>query len=90
MQYSIKLLAAGLVAQTGFTWAAPQARNFIYIVPDGYGQASQTMARDYASLQRTGSNASAPIVEALAGDRLVRTQTTPGKPISPFFTYIYF
>lgn len=71
MQYSITLLAAGLVAQTGFTWAVPQARNFIYIVPDGYGQASQTMARDFVSLQRTGSNASAPIIEELAGDRLV-------------------
>ncbi|KAK7187928.1 alkaline phosphatase [Paraphaeosphaeria sporulosa] len=71
MQYSLTLLAAGLVAQTGLTWAAPQAKNFIYIVPDGYGQASQTMARDYVSLQKTGSNASAPIIQELAGDRLV-------------------
>jgi alkaline phosphatase len=71
MRYSIALLAAGLVAQTGLTWAVPHAKNFIYIVPDGYGQASQTMARDYASLQKTGSNASAPIIQELAGDRLV-------------------
>ena len=77
MQYSIKLLAAGLVAQTGFTWAVPQAKSFIYIVPDGYGQASQTMARDFVSLQRTGSNASAPIIEELAGDRLVLDRYFP-------------
>lgn len=71
MHYSPTLLSAGLVAQTGLTWAVPQAKNFIYIVPDGYGQASQTMARAYVSLQETGSNASAPIIQELAGDRLV-------------------
>lgn len=25
----------------------PKAKNFIYVVPDGYGIASQVMARDY-------------------------------------------
>lgn len=71
MQYSLTLLAAGLVAQTGLTWAVPQAKNFIHVVPDVYGQASQTMARDYVSLQKTETNASAPIIQELAADRLV-------------------
>jgi alkaline phosphatase len=35
-------------------------RNFIYIVPDGYGQHSQTMARDYAMLLPPNTTASNP------------------------------
>lgn len=35
-------------------------KNFIYIVPDGYGQHSQTMARDYAMLLPPNTTASNP------------------------------
>ncbi|KAF6834830.1 alkaline phosphatase [Colletotrichum plurivorum] len=60
--------------------SAAQARNFIYIVPDGYGQASQTMARDYVSLLANGQNPDAPVSIQLAADKLVlgnvRTQSS--------------
>lgn len=51
--------------------SALRAKNFIYIVPDGYGQASQTMARDFVSLQGGNSTASAPIIAPLAADQMV-------------------
>ncbi|KAF2257815.1 alkaline phosphatase [Lojkania enalia] len=70
MRYAISLV--GLLAGTASaTWIFPQARNFIYIVPDGYGQASQTMARDYISLLRNGENPSAPFSIRLGADDLV-------------------
>lgn len=52
---------------------AVSARNFIYIVPDGYGPASQTLARDYASLLLNGENPNRPITYQLPVDKLVST-----------------
>lgn len=49
-------------------------KNFIYIVPDGYGPASQTMARDYISL--LGTDPDHPVTEPLAADELVCTYYT--------------
>ncbi|KAK1457183.1 alkaline phosphatase [Colletotrichum cuscutae] len=49
----------------------PNAKNFIYIVPDGYGPASQTMARDYVSLLQNGQNPKAPVSFQLAADKMV-------------------
>ncbi|KAK0373340.1 alkaline phosphatase [Colletotrichum limetticola] len=49
----------------------PNAKNFIYIVPDGYGPASQTMARDYVSLLKNGQNPKAPVSFQLAADKMV-------------------
>ncbi|KAI1370225.1 alkaline phosphatase-like protein [Hypoxylon crocopeplum] len=75
------VLTGGLIIQ-GVTasWLLPEARNFIYIVPDGYGQASQTMARDYVSLLQNGENPRAPVSIQLAADRMVignvRTQAS--------------
>ncbi|KAI2619944.1 alkaline phosphatase [Hypoxylon sp. NC1633] len=75
------VFTSGLVAK-GVTasWIFPEARNFIYVVPDGYGQASQTMARDYVSLLRNGENAGAPVSIQLAADKMVignvRTQAS--------------
>ncbi|ETN40028.1 uncharacterized protein HMPREF1541_04303 [Cyphellophora europaea CBS 101466] len=59
------LAAAGLVCSCAAVpaWSPPHAngiKNFIYIVPDGYGQHSQTMARDYAMLQAPNVSASNP------------------------------
>lgn len=49
------LLARGASATfPGFPDIFPDAKNFIYIVPDGFGVASQTMARDYVSLMQNG------------------------------------
>ncbi|RYO80795.1 hypothetical protein DL762_000653 [Monosporascus cannonballus] len=74
MQYRVVFAAAcGFVAQShaARTWNATKARNFIYIVPDGFGPASQTMARDYVSLLQNGENPSAPVSFQLAADKLV-------------------
>ncbi|KAL3471663.1 alkaline-phosphatase-like protein [Aspergillus californicus] len=46
------------------------AKNVIYIVPDGYGPASQNMARDLASLVDTGTSGSNPEIHELAVDDL--------------------
>jgi alkaline phosphatase len=51
----------------------PVAKNFIYIVPDGYGPASQTLARDYASLLINGENPKRPQTYQLPVDKLVST-----------------
>ncbi|KAF2714527.1 alkaline phosphatase [Pleomassaria siparia CBS 279.74] len=68
------------VSSTSAGFIFPTARNFIYIVPDGYGQSSQTMARDYVSLLRNGENPKAPVTIQLAADKLVigtvRTQAS--------------
>ncbi|RYP18525.1 hypothetical protein DL765_003900 [Monosporascus sp. GIB2] len=74
MQYRAVFAAAcGFVAQShaARTWNTTRARNFIYIVPDGFGPASQTMARDYVSLLQNGENPSAPVSFQLAADKLV-------------------
>ncbi|KAF2459299.1 alkaline phosphatase [Lineolata rhizophorae] len=46
-------------------------KNFIYIVPDGYGQASQTLARDYVGFLRNGGDAQHPISVEIGADDLV-------------------
>ena len=54
-------------------------KNFIYIVPDGYGPASQTMARDFTSLMN-GAEPDAPVSISLPADELVCK--TPGNTCS--------
>lgn len=62
---------AGALAQTT-VGASIQAKNFIYVVPDGYGQSSQTMARDLKSLVETGNPANRPgEIKKIAADELV-------------------
>lgn len=68
MRSSAVLVAA--LAQS--VLSAPDVKNFIYIVPDGYGPASQTMARDYVSLIQNGQNPKAPVSIQLAADKMVR------------------
>lgn len=75
--------------------AATQAKNVIYIVPDGYGQASQTMARDFVSLIETGTTHRNPNIFELAADDMVHsfpfllfmflpvTQSRPGASSAP-------
>ncbi|RJE24540.1 Alkaline phosphatase [Aspergillus sclerotialis] len=68
-------LFSGL-ALSAFAYAGPVCprddaiKNFIYIVPDGYGPASQTMARDFTSLMN-GAKADAPVSISLPADELV-------------------
>lgn len=49
----------------------PDAKNFIYIVPDGYGAASQTMARDFVSLLQNGEDTSNHVSIQLPADTMV-------------------
>ncbi|RYP35693.1 hypothetical protein DL768_010973 [Monosporascus sp. mg162] len=70
MRYSF-FLAGLLVQSAAAAWLFPTARNFIYIVPDGYGPASQTMARDYVSLMQNGENPRAPVSIQLPADEMV-------------------
>ncbi|KAH8176582.1 alkaline phosphatase domain-containing protein [Sarocladium implicatum] len=76
MRFTAPIAAAVLAYTQVATAAAPekpavQAKNVIYIVPDGYGQASQSLARDLYSLVETGSTASKPEIVSLAADELV-------------------
>ena len=73
MRYAISLTIAGTLLAQGCSalWLLPQARNFIYIVPDGFGPASQTMARDYVSLLQHGENPKAPVSMQLPADQMV-------------------
>ena len=82
MKYALSISLAGTLLTQGCSalWLLPTARNFIYIVPDGYGPASQTMARDYVSLLQNGENPKAPVSIQLAADGMVignvRTQAS--------------
>ncbi|KAI8931824.1 hypothetical protein NX059_011461 [Plenodomus lindquistii] len=73
MRYAFSLAGAGVLLSQACSaeWLLPQARNFIYIVPDGFGVASQTLARDYVSLLQNGEDATAPVSIQLPADRLV-------------------
>jgi alkaline phosphatase len=82
MRSAISSVFAGalLVQSASAAWLLPSARNVIYIVPDGFGPASQTMARDYVSLLQNGENPDAPISIQLPADEMVignvRTQAS--------------
>jgi alkaline phosphatase len=73
MRYALSLTIAGTLLAQGASALSllPQARNFIYIVPDGFGPASQTMARDFASLVQNGENPKAPVSIQLPADTMV-------------------
>ncbi|KAH9879728.1 hypothetical protein IAQ61_001547 [Plenodomus lingam] len=73
MRHAFALIRAGVLFSQvcSAKWLLPQARNFIYIVPDGFGVASQSLARDYASLLRNGEDPMAPVSIQLPADRLV-------------------
>jgi alkaline phosphatase len=52
--------------------AAVEAKNVIYVVPDGWGPASQTLARDLQGLIESGTNRTNPEIGKLAVDDMVR------------------
>ncbi|OAA71646.1 Alkaline phosphatase-like, alpha/beta/alpha [Cordyceps fumosorosea ARSEF 2679] len=58
----------------------PRARSFIYVVPDGYGPVSQTMARDYESIMTGKSTPERPNSAQIGVDEMligtVRTQAS--------------
>ncbi|KAL4909686.1 hypothetical protein BDW74DRAFT_186208 [Aspergillus multicolor] len=63
-------LVAGTALVQPAVAASVQAKNVIYIVPDGYGPASQNMARDLASLVETGTTGNNPEIHELPVDDL--------------------
>ncbi|OWP06757.1 hypothetical protein B2J93_8814 [Marssonina coronariae] len=52
-------------------WQQASTRSFIYIVLDGFGTGSQTLARNLASLVRNGENLERPVTYHLAADKIV-------------------
>jgi alkaline phosphatase len=62
------------VAVTAFAQAVSavvEAKNIIYVIPDGWGPASQTLARDLHWLIETDTNRTNPDIGTLAVDDLV-------------------
>lgn len=67
MRFQLLVLAFALAeAKT-----CPSARNFIYVVPDGYGIASQTLARDYYSIINGEGTAARPNSAQIGVDSMV-------------------
>ncbi len=52
---------------------ATRIKNVIYVVPDGFGTASQVLARDFDSLLLHGENITSPVTYQLAVDKMVRS-----------------
>lgn len=69
MKYQALSLLATLLAPGLATACDTPVKNFIYIVPDGFGGASQTLARDYLSLLGRGHEH--PVTTPLAADEMV-------------------
>lgn len=63
--------AAAITAFTQTAAAAVEAKNVIYVIPDGWGPASQTLSRDLHWLVETGTNSSNPEIGTLAADNMV-------------------
>ncbi|SPO07155.1 related to alkaline phosphatase [Cephalotrichum gorgonifer] len=68
------------IANASSSSCCPKTRNFIYIVPDGYGVASQVLARDYVALKNGDGTVNRPNSPQIGADRLVigsvRTQSS--------------
>jgi hypothetical protein len=69
------IAAAAITALSQTAAAAVEAKNVIYVIPDGWGPASQTLSRDLQWLVETGTNSSNPEIGTLAADNMVRTIT---------------
>ncbi|KAI9158032.1 putative alkaline phosphatase [Paramyrothecium foliicola] len=65
------IAAAAVSAFAQTTSAAVEAKNVIYVIPDGWGPASQTLARDLHWLIETGTNRTNPDIGTLAVDDMV-------------------
>lgn len=63
---------AGLLVDSSFANKFQKARNFIYVVPDGFGAASQTLARDYFSIINGKGTAARPNSAEIGADSIVR------------------
>ena len=71
MKISASIIISTLFGAVVALSLAPAPRNFIYIVPDGYGTASQALARDYVSIQENKGTVNRPRTVQLGADLLV-------------------
>lgn len=71
---TLSIAATAAAALTGAAEAAgkhPKAKSFIYVVPDGYGIASQVMARDYQSVMNGEGSVERPNTAKIGVDNMV-------------------
>ncbi|KAJ6784798.1 hypothetical protein PWT90_08268 [Aphanocladium album] len=70
---SSAVVAGALVifGSLGDASCVPRARSFIYVVPDGYGPTSQTMARDFESITTGQSTPGKPNSAQIGVDKMV-------------------
>lgn len=73
---AIALVAAGAFANTAS--AAVEAKNIIYVIPDGWGPASQTVSRDLHNLVENDANATSPVPGKLPVDDMVSSPQRSG------------
>lgn len=72
MRVSVPAIVAALAGAAVASSSDLAPRNFIYIVPDGYGTASQVLARDFVSIRDGHGTVDRPSTQQLGADRLVR------------------
>lgn len=60
-----------VLGSLGDATCTPRARSFIYVVPDGYGPTSQTLARDYESITTGKSTPGKPNSAMIGVDKMV-------------------
>ena len=73
---TVAVAAAGTLAQVAVAASSPniEAKNVIYVIPDGWGPASQTVARDLHWLIETNTTRENPQIGELAVDDMVSDQ----------------
>lgn len=72
MKITFSVLVGSLAGVAAALKCSIKTRNFIYIVPDGYGVASQVLARDYVALLNGNGTLEHPNSPQLGADPLVR------------------
>lgn len=68
----LAIAAGAALIEAAVAKDCPKAKNFIYVVPDGYGVASQTMARDYYGILNGEGTVERPNSISIGVDSMVR------------------
>jgi alkaline phosphatase len=77
MRVNFAIAVASTALLESATAKAPKAKNFIYVVPDGYGIASQVLARDFYSLTEGEATTGRPNSAQIGVDSMVRATVCP-------------
>lgn len=67
----LAIAASAALIETALAEETPKVKNFIYVVPDGYGTASQVMGRDYYSILNGEGTVDRPNSIAIGVDSMV-------------------